>query len=146
METVQAKGPTRLPEVLHELAETVRQRSMILIFSDLFLDPSSLRNCFEHLRFRKHDVGIFHLLDPEELKFAFQRPTRFIDMEGGTSIFVEPTEIVDRYQQAVSDYLAQLQKIVLETSTDYHRISIDQAYETVLTRFLTGRLHGRSRR
>lgn len=146
MEAVQAKGPTRLPEILHELAETIRQRAMILIFSDLFIEPPILRNCFEHLRFRKHDVGVFHLLDPEELKFPFQRPTRFIDMEGGPSIFVEPTEIVDRYQRVLHDYLTQLQKVVLETSTDYHRISIDQAYEEVLAKFLTGRLHGKSRR
>ncbi|MDZ4852010.1 MAG: DUF58 domain-containing protein [Pirellulaceae bacterium] len=146
MEVVQAKGPTRLPEILHELAETVRQRALVLVFSDLFIEPSMLRNCFEHLRFRKHDVGVFHLLDPEELKFQFLRPTRFIDMEGGPSVFVEPNEIVDRYQLALQDYLAKVQKVVLETSTDYHRVSIDEAYEPVLAKFLTGRIHGRSRR
>lgn len=146
MEIAQAKGATKLPEILHELAETVRQRALILIFSDLFIEPSTLRSCFEHLRFRKHDVGVFHLLDPEELNFQFQRPTRFLDMEGGPAMFVEPTEIVDRYQRALNDYLAQMQQVVLETSTDYHRISIDQAYEAVLTKFLTGRIHGRSRR
>jgi uncharacterized protein (DUF58 family) len=146
MEAVQANGPTRLPEILHELAETVRQRAMILIFSDLFIEPSTLRSCFEHLRFRKHDVGVFHLLDPAEIKFSFQRPTRFIDMEGGPAIFVEPTEIADRYQQALGQYLDEMQQVVLQTSTDYHRVSIDQPYEAVLTKFLTGRLHGRSGR
>lgn len=146
IEAAQAKGETRLPEILHELAETVRQRALILVFSDLFMEPATLRSCFEHLRFRKHDVGVFHLLDPEELKFEFQRPTRFIDMEGGPALFVEPTEIVDRYQQALKDYLAQLHQVVLATSIDYHRVSLDQNYEAVLTKFLTGRIHARSRR
>ena len=73
---------------------------MVIVISDFFVDPDLLRGCFEHLRFRKHDLSLFHLLDPLELNFTFQRPTRFLDMEGGTSIFAEPSEIADRYQRA----------------------------------------------
>ncbi len=85
LEQTAPRGDTQLAKILHELAETVRQRALIIILSDLFIDPVILRDCFEHLRFRKHDVSAFHLLDPEELQFAFQRPTRFLDMEGGTA-------------------------------------------------------------
>jgi hypothetical protein len=105
-----------------------------------------LRDCFEHLRFRKHDVSAFHLLDPEELAFAFQRPTRFIDMEGGTPIFAEPTEIADRYHQALRAYLESLKKIVLETGVDYRRVSIDQGYSKLLTDFLVDRARGKGLR
>ncbi len=140
------RGETELAKVLHELAETVRQRALVTIFSDLFVDPSALREAFEHLRFRKHDVSVFHLLDPEELAFAFQRPTRFVDMEGGTSIFAEPVEIADRYHQALKDYFEVVRKIVLETAVDYRRIAIDQSYESELTNFLVDRARGRGRR
>ncbi|MCA9126993.1 MAG: DUF58 domain-containing protein [Planctomycetales bacterium] len=144
LEAAKPQGETGIVEVLHELAETVRQRAFVLILSDLFVDPALLRDCFEHLRFRKHDVAIFHLLDPEELAFSIQRPTRFVDMEGGTSIFADPVEIADRYHAAVTSYLNQLRKTVLETAVDYRRISIDSSYENELRDFLVERAIRRS--
>ncbi len=146
LEAVQPQGETGLVEVLHELAETVRQRALVIILSDLFVETELLRGCFEHLRFRKHDVSVFHLLDPEELAFAFQRPTRFVDMEGGTSIFADPAEIASRYHQALSGYLESLRRVVLETAVDYRRISIDAPYAQELTQFLVDRAHARSAR
>ncbi len=146
LERATPRGPTQLVAVLHELAETVRQRALIIIFSDLFVEAAELRSCFEHLRFRKHDVAVFHLLDPEELAFDFQRPTRFVDMEGGTSIFVEPSEIAQRYHRALENYLADLNRIVLETAVDYRRVSLAESYEKVLTDFLVNRAMTRSRR
>ncbi len=132
--------------MLHELAERVRQRALVVILSDMFVDASELRDCFEHLRFRKHDVSVFHLLDPEELAFAFQRPTRFLDMEGGTAIFAEPVEIADRYHQALKAYLEDIRKITLATSVDYRRVSIDRPYEQEVSDFLINRARGRGSR
>ncbi len=146
LEDVKPQGETGLVEILHELAETVRQRALVIILSDLFIETELLRGCFEHLRFRKHDVSVFHLLDPEELAFAFQRPTRFVDMEGGTSIFADPAEIADRYHQALAGYLQSLRRVVLETAVDYRRISIDSSYAQELTQFLVDRAHARSSR
>lgn len=146
LENAKPQGETGLVEVLHELAETVRQRAQVIILSDLFVPPELLRDCFEHLRFRKHDVSVFHLLDPEELGFTFQRPTRFIDMEGGTAIFADPVEIADRYHRALAEYLEQLRKVVLETAVDYRRININSSYEQELKNFLIDRAHrGRGR-
>ncbi len=139
LEQVEPQGETGLAEILHQLAETVRQRAMVIILSDLFVEPQLLRDCFEHLRFRKHDVAAFHLLDPEELAFEFQRPTRFIDMEGGTPVFADPVEIADRYHDALATYLTQLQSVVNETAVDYHRVSIDTSYEETLRDFLVQR-------
>ena len=76
--------------------------------SDLFVEPELLRGCFQHLRFRRHDVAVFHLLDPQELDFDFRRPMRFLDMEGGPAIFAEPNEIADRYHKALGGYLDAL--------------------------------------
>ncbi len=141
LENARPKGETHIAGVLHELAETIRQRALIVIMSDLFVEPELLRGCFEHLRFRKHDVAVFHLLDPRELAFTFRRPMRFLDMEGGPSIFAEPNEIADRYQKALGGYLDALKQVVLESAVDYHRVSIDEDYEQVLMRFLVVRAH-----
>lgn len=146
LDEAQPSGETQLPAILHQLAETVARRALIVVVSDLFFDPSILRSCLDHLRFRRHDVGIFHLLAPEEINFTIQRPTRFLDMEGGPSLFVEPNEIADRYRQAVDNYLAAVQQISLETSTDYHRVTLDEPPGEVLFRFLIGRVQRRGGR
>jgi uncharacterized protein (DUF58 family) len=143
LEKTKPQGETLLPAILDELAETVRQRALVVIVSDFFVAPEELKRCFEHLRFRKHDVAAFHLLDPQEIEFAFGRPVRFVDMEGNTSIFVEPNEIADRYQKALNNYLSAMQKIVLETGVDYHRIQTSESYEHPLMRFLVGRTRAR---
>jgi uncharacterized protein (DUF58 family) len=139
LEQARPQGETGLDVVLHELAETIRQRALIVILSDLFIEPELLRGCFQHLRFRKHDTAIFHLLDRRELSFDFHRPMRFLDMEGGPAIFAEPNEIADRYHKAVREYLSALRSVVLESSIDYQRITIEEDYEQVLMRFLVGR-------
>jgi uncharacterized protein (DUF58 family) len=143
LEEVKPRGQTRLVSVLHELAETVRQRALVVILSDLFVEPEELRGCFQHLRFRKHDVVTFHLLDPQELRFDFRRPMRFLDMEGGPAIFAEPSEIADRYRKAVDRYLGDLRGVVLKAGVDHHEVHIDASYEEVLRRFLVGRLRVR---
>ena len=143
LEETKGQGETNLIEILHELAETTSQAAMVIVISDFFVEPSELRGCFEHLRFRKHDLSLFHLLDPMEIDFSFNRPTRFLDMEGGTAIFAEPSEIADRYQQAMKLYLDELQEIVTQTGSDYHRVTTNQSYQEVLANFLTRRATAR---
>lgn len=146
LEQAQPQGETQLVPVLHELAETIRQRALIMILSDMFVEPDLLRGCFQHLRFRKHDVSVLHLLDPLELSFTFRRPMRFLDLEGGPSVFAEPNEIADRYLKALSVYLDGMKQVMLETAVDYQRISIDENYEQVLMRLLVGRIHTKATR
>lgn len=146
LENARPKGETQLAPILHELAETIRQRALIIILSDLFIEPDILQSCFQHLRFRHHDAAVFHLLDPLELNFQFRRPMRFLDMEGGPSIFAEPNDIADRYDKALQQYLTQMKKVMLESAVDYQRISIDENYEQALVRFLIGRAQAKGMR
>lgn len=143
LENTTPEGETGLVARLHEFAETTRGRALVVIISDLFVHPPQLREAFDHLRFRKHDVSVFHLMDPQEISFDFRRPTRFVDLEGGVSLFADPSEIMDRYQQAMFDYLAEVRRIVLETGVDYHRCSLDGDYEQALFDFLVRRNTGR---
>jgi uncharacterized protein (DUF58 family) len=145
LEQTVPQGPSQLVPVLHELAETISQRALVVIVSDLFVEPEELRSCFQHLRFRRHDAAVFHLLDPQEIAFEFRRPMRFLDMEGGPSIFAEPSEIAERYQKAIGSYLEAMLQVVRESAVDYHRVSIDESYEQLLIRFLVGRTRVRGR-
>ena len=136
---MEASGETGLANVLHETAERVPQRALIIILSDLFIEPEVVRNCLDHLRFRKHDVAVFHLLEQRELALEFDRPMRFVDMEGGEPILADPTVIGPQYQRALEIYLEDMNTVIQETEVDYHRIRIDENYDDVLARFLLGR-------
>lgn len=135
----EATGPTGLADALHQVAERIQQRAMVIVISDLFLQPSELKESFQHLRFRKHDVAVFHLLDERELHFEFDRPMRMLDMEGGAPMLVDPSVIAPQYRKAVSRYLEDLNELIRDAEVDYHRMSIDQDYGEVLAKFLLGR-------
>ena len=144
LEQSRPKGETQLVPVLHELAETIRQRALVVILSDLFVEPDELRSCFQHLRFRKHDVAVFHLLDPQELGFDFRRPMRFLDMEGGPAIFAEPNEIADRYHKALCGVSRRVcSRSCWNRPSITTACTIDEDYEQVLMRFLVGRTRAR---
>jgi len=136
---MQAVGETGLATALHDAAEQISQRALVVIISDMFTDPESLREGFQHLRFRKHDVTLFHLLDQNEIDFDFDRPTRFMDLEGGSPILADPTLIANQYRKAVQNYLGQVDTLVRDTGIDYHRTKLSDAYDNTLARFLLGR-------
>jgi uncharacterized protein (DUF58 family) len=139
MEKAEAKGETGLVPVLHELAEKVRRRALVIVISDFFCDPASLMSCFQHLRFQKHDLAVFQLLDRAELEFNFDRPVRFVDMENSFSLVTEPAVVRDRYLQQFHSFLEALSRGCHEYNADYRRVITDENYEKVLADFLTER-------
>ena len=136
---MKAEGETGLDEALHEAAESIGQRALVVVVSDLYIEPAVLNRCFQHLRFRKHDVVVFHLLDQSEVDFNFDRPTRFLDLEGGAPIMADPSLIAQQYQQAIADYLADLETVMRDAAVDYHRVNLNDPVDEVLARFLVGR-------
>lgn len=132
-------GGTPLIQALHDAAERIRQRALVLVFSDLFVPTDELRNAVQHLRFRKHDVGMIHLLDRQELDFPFERPTRFVDMEGNEAFPADPSLIARNYRDAVGEYLREIDTLARTTGVDYHRVLLQDSYEELLVRFLIRR-------
>jgi len=133
-------GETGLVEALHTIAEKVAQRALVIILSDLFCDTNALGDALQHLRYRKHDVAVFHMLDKQEIDFDFERPHRFVDMEDKTSIVAEPTLVADEYREAMRDFMATVKDKCHDIHADYHLITTDQDYEEIVYDFLTSRL------
>ena len=140
METTTPKGRTGLVGALHDLAGKIRRRALVCVFSDLFHDPDELLHCFRHLRFRKHDLAVFHLLDRAELDFKFDRPVRFVDMETAESVVAEPTMIYPKYRAALDAYLDRMRVGCLEFKVDYQLVLTESSYENVLADFLLSRM------
>lgn len=139
LDRVEPSGKTNLTALLHELAEKIRQRALVIVFSDFFCEPQDLISCFQHLRFQKHDLAIFHLIDPQELEFPFEHPTRFIDMEEPMSLLTEPNVIKRQYISNLEEFLNSLSTGCRQFNVDYRRVITNQNYEKILASFLLER-------
>ncbi len=132
-----------IANVLHLLAEQIHQRSLIVIFSDMFSQESSddIFSALQHLRFKKHDVIMFHVTDPEKEKnLEFNnRPHRFVDLETGENIKINPSHIRDDYQRHMSQFYSDLKLRCSQYKIDFVEVDINQAFSEVLTQFLIKR-------
>ncbi len=134
-----SSGETQIIKVLHDLAEKIHRRAMIIVFSDCFTDVEELLDCFQHMKFRKHDLAVFHIMDPEELEFEFDRSIRFLDMESSFSIVSEPSIIRREYLSEVDKYLERMKQGCREFHVDYRFVRTSEPYDKVLTDFLLER-------
>ncbi|MES2660014.1 MAG: DUF58 domain-containing protein [Verrucomicrobiota bacterium] len=138
--SIQPSGETGLLTALHTIAEKISQRAFVVILSDLFTDTAALGDALQHLRYRKHDISVFHLMDPLEIGFEFDRPHRFVDLEDGTALVAEPNLIADEYKAALRDFLTAVRAKCHDASADYQLVTTDTPLEPLLRDFLTARL------
>lgn len=140
LKTLEPQGGSAIVQTLHEAAERIPQRALVIVMSDLFTDVDELFNGFQHMRFRKHDLAVFHLLDKREIDFQFDRPIRFVDMESNYTMITDPSMIETEYRHAVQEYLNAVTRGCREFGVDYQRVMTDSNYEKVLASFLLQRM------
>jgi uncharacterized protein (DUF58 family) len=133
-------GESNIVQTLHDFAERIRQRALVIIISDLFTEVAPLLEGLKHLHFFKHDVAVFHLLDRQEYDFDFTRPVRFVDMESGADLITDPAVVREAYGEALRDYLTALQHGCRQFQVDYHFTYLDEPFEGLLTNFMLQRV------
>lgn len=131
-------------EALHEVAETIHKRSLVIIFSDMMDSRSNSEELFsalQHLKHKKHEVILFHVTDKEkELDFDFDnRPYRFIDMETGEEVKLNPSEIKNTYQTSMGNYKKELMLKCGQYKIDFVEADINKGFEHVLMPYLLKR-------
>jgi uncharacterized protein (DUF58 family) len=142
--SVSDKQSTLVTDTIHEIAESIHQRSMVVIFSDM-LDNSSkseeLFTALQHLRHRKHDVILFHVVDhKKEVDFDFEnRPYTFTDMESGEQIKVNPADIRETYVQRMADFRRDLKLKCGQYRVDYVEADMNAGFNPVLMEYLIKR-------
>jgi uncharacterized protein (DUF58 family) len=146
LQDLKPEGATGLVEALHHIAEKIGQRAVVVILSDLFCDTVALEEALQHLRYRKHDVCMFHLMDPQEIEFHFDKPHRFVDMEDNTVLVVEPNLIADEYQEALREFLTNVKSACHNVHADYQLVTTDSPLEPLLRDFLLNRLPKKGKR
>ncbi len=139
MARVEPGGPTRLVEVLHDVAERAGRRAMVCVLSDLFMDPDELRDAFQHLRYRGHETSAFQLIDRDESEFRFEDATRFVDPEGGAPVLADPSMVASRYLAAWRRHRAALESIALAADVDLRETFLDEDVASTLAAFLLAR-------
>ncbi|MDZ4840055.1 MAG: DUF58 domain-containing protein [Bacteroidota bacterium] len=136
--------PTSTASALHEIAERMHKRSMIVIFSDMFQAGNETEELFEalqHLKFNKHEVMLFHTVDEiEELNFSFDnRPHKFVDLETGTSIKLNPNEIKDSYIDQTLLWRDAIKNRCIQYKIDFIEADIRKGFNQVLLPYLIKR-------
>ncbi len=130
---------TKLTEPLRRIADLVTKRGIHVLISDLLAPLDGLETHLGYLRSRGHEVVIFHVLDPAELKFNFDEASLFLDVETGKELYVDPDAIRRNYQQRMTEHLSRIEKMCEGLGVDYHRITTDQPLEHALFDFLAAR-------
>jgi len=136
LECVKAGGDTRIASVLHEIAERVRRRSLVVLISDLFDNAEEVLHGLQHFRHRRHEVIVLHLMDDAEITFPFDRVTLFEGMERGEQVVVDPRVIAEGYRASVGAYLESLKRGCAEKNIDYQRMLLSEPFDRALTAYL----------
>ena len=139
LEAVKPVKRTNVSRTFHDLAENIKRRGLIIIFSDLFDDPAEVMKGLHHFRFKKHEVILFHLFDPWELAFPFRKLADFIDMETDERLQVDPRYVRDEYCGMVQDFIRDYKRQCSASRIEYVQAETSQPYELALTQFLSRR-------
>ncbi len=137
---------TKVGAVLHELASHLRQRGLVMIFSDLFDAPEDVLKGLREIAQRGHDVVVFHVLDKDEVEFPFERMTLFQGLEQMPELLVDPKSLRDAYLAEIDAFQEKIKKGCQQHRIDYVRIVDHQPLDVVLTSYLTARAARRKRR
>ena len=135
---------TNAVSAINQIAEVLHRRSLVVIFSDMFdngIDNEQLFSALQHLKYKKHEVVLFHVVDKsKELDFEFEnKPYHFIDLESGEEIKLNPTQIKQQYQQQILSFNEALKTRCGQYQIDFVEADINKGFENVLYTYLVKR-------
>ncbi len=140
----QMNRPTAAAKALHQIADSIHKRSLVVIFSDMFeqtQNEDALFSALQHLRHNKHEVVLFHVTDKKhELDFEFEnRPYEFIDMESGEKLRLQPNQVREHYLKQINRYYQKLQTKCLQYRIDFVKADIRAGFRQILEAYLIKR-------
>jgi len=140
LSALEAGGETRLGTALHETAERLGRRGVVVLVSDFYESPERLADAFRHLRFRGHDVIAFHVLDRAEVEFDFDDPVLLLeDSETAEQLPVLPDVVAGGYRARISAHIEALRQTTAANHVDYELVTTDSPLDFALFSFLSRR-------
>lgn len=137
LDRLKPSRPGKLAPPMKKLAEHFARRGLLVLISDLYEDPQAVLEAVAPLRFRGHDMIVFHVLDPAEIEFSYDQASAFEDLESGEQIPVVPEALAEQYRSLIKEHSDTLRSKLSELRIDYMLINtattIDQALFTYLS-------------
>jgi uncharacterized protein (DUF58 family) len=134
-----ASEETDLGQSLHELAQRVKRRGLIILISDLLDDEEKVIRGLKLFRHRKHEVIVFHVLDPYEISFPFEHEVILRDMETGEEIPAVPWEVRKEYRERVTSWINRYRTVLRQSGIDYVPIRTSTTFDVALFSYLEKR-------
>jgi len=134
-----ASDKTDISSALHQMAERISRRGLVMIFSDLLDDPGEIISGLKHFRHKNHEVVLFHILDPRERDFAFPQEAIFKDLETGEELTTLPWQIKKHFQKATKEFSDRIAAECRQSRIDYHLIDTSEPFDKALYAFLAKR-------
>ena len=135
----ESAGRTQLGPVLHELAERIKRRGLVVLCSDLMDRPETVLQGLQHFRHRRHEVVVFHLSDPDEIDFPYASTSTFVDLETDQRLTTEPWEIARRYRERFAEWREFYRRHCREQRIDYVPIDTRTPFDQALLAYLEKR-------
>jgi uncharacterized protein (DUF58 family) len=139
LEHAQPEGETDVGVILHEVADRIRRRGLVILISDLLDDPRNVADGLQHFRHNHHEVIVFHVMDHAELTFPFEQLTRFKDIEGPACVVANPRSVRARYLERVETFIEGLKAECCERKISYALADTRQPYDLLLAGYLEKR-------
>ena len=139
MDTIRSKSDTNISPVLHQTAEMIKKRGLIILISDLFDNPEDIIKGLKHFRYKGHEIVVFHVLDPKELTLEFDQNTRFKDSETGEEIITQPWHIKKDYQKSIKSFCDNFQYQFRINHIDYVILPTNESLNIALSEYLIKR-------
>jgi uncharacterized protein (DUF58 family) len=137
---LQPGGETNLSESLHQLAEVLTRRGIVVIISDFYDQPDRLAEAFQHLHFKGHDIVAFQVLDQNELDFDFSDPVLLLeDAETQEQMPVLPDVVMDGYRERMKRHVDDMRRCAAANNVDYELLTTKQPLDFALLSFLSRR-------
>ncbi|NLS95294.1 MAG: DUF58 domain-containing protein [Planctomycetaceae bacterium] len=133
------QSKTETGPIFHNLAERFRKRGIVIVLSDLFDDVPSMLAGLKHFRHKRHEVVLFHVLDPAELEFPFRRVTMFEGLEDLPKVLADPPSLRKAYLKEFHAYIRQLKQGCRMHRIDYVQMRTDQSFDVALSAYLASR-------
>lgn len=139
MERLEPGNETKLSAMLHQAAERITRRGIIVVISDFYDDPEAIVSALQHLRFKGNDVIVFHVLDKNETDFEFTEPVLLEDAETEEQIHVMPDILADGYRSTIREHIERLREAAARNKIDYELLTTDRPLDFALFSFLAKR-------
>ena len=130
---------THMSKPLNQLCDALTKRGMVVLISDLLDDPEVVVRGLKHFQFRGADVIVFHLLDPDEIEFPFDRATRFEDLETDEEVMAVPGVVRSHYLKAIGDLIERYKRELGAAGIDYMLLPTSTPLEMALLSYLSTR-------